>query len=85
MEQPSEIKYWTVNCQNLDDGEFDDLVGDLEKYIALREVDWILPQDNSDSWLRKFVESYAKWNGRKFSSKRPLSSYFEISKRLSYN
>ena len=85
MEKIEKIKYWTINCQNLDDVEFDDLVLDLERFISLRKGNYVLPQNNSEVWLNKFIDSYAAWNERKFKYNRPLSSCFEIARRLSYH
>ena len=85
MERTESIKYWTIKCQNMEDGEFDDFVSDLERFISKRNVDYVLPQNNSEVWLSKFIESYATWKDRKFTkNKFPLTSYFEITDRFSY-
>ena len=80
------IKFWTINCRQLDDREFEQFVSDLERYIKTRQDHGALPQQQSDAWLKQFSEDYAHWSGRSFYTNRfPLMEYFQIDSRLSYH
>ena len=51
----------------------------LNEFLATAESPELLEDENQSVWLKKFIEGYYQWKGRRFHNSRyPLYSYFVI-------
>ena len=78
------LKILSVNCRNLDDQEFDELVTDLERFLLLSNQSPYLPLDvDSESWLGHFIRDYEQWSERNYGNERlNLDQCLQIEERV---
>ena len=74
-----EAKCFSLNQRLLDQSEKRFLEADLKEFLATAESPELLEDENQSVWLKKFIEGYYQWKGRRFQNSRyPLYSYFVI-------
>ena len=74
-----EVKCFSLNQSLLDQSEKKFLEADLEEFLETAESPQLLDNENQSVWLKKFVEGYHQWKGRRFQNGRyPIYSYFVI-------
>jgi len=74
-----EAKCFSLNQRLLDQSEKRFLEADLNEFLATAESPELLEDENQSVWLKKFIEGYYQWKGRRFHNSRyPLCSYFKI-------
>ena len=74
-----EAKCFSLNQRLLDQSEKRFLEADLNEFLATAESPKLLENENQSVWLKKFIEGYYQWKGRRFQNSRyPLYSYFVI-------
>ena len=70
-----EAKCFSLNQRLLDQSEKRFLEADLNEFLATAESPELLEDENQSVWLKKFIEGYYQWNGRRFQNSRyPLYS-----------
>ncbi|MBF0350365.1 MAG: hypothetical protein HQM11_05005 [SAR324 cluster bacterium] len=72
------VKFWTIDCNKLQDDEFDVFVGDVERFIESRPDRGKLPQNDSEEWLEQFAMEYTNWPERRFQTQDPIDTYLKI-------
>ena len=74
-----EAKCFSLNQRLLDQSAKRFLEADLNEFLATAESPELLEDENQSVWLKKFIEGYYQWKGRRFHNSRyPLYSYFGI-------
>ena len=74
-----EMKCFSLNQRLLDQSEKRFLEADLKEFLETAESPKLLEDEHQSVWLKKFVEGYYQWKGRRFLNGRyPLYSYFVI-------
>ena len=65
-----EAKCFSLNQRLLDQSEKKFLEADLNEFLATAESPELLEDENQSVWLKKFIEGYYQWKGRRFHNSR---------------